>query len=159
MIVSQKAQYAVRAVFELAKHRGSEPVTAAAIAEAEFIPVRFLENILGQLRQAGFVESVRGKEGGYRLRRPAARITVGDVIRLIQGPIAEIGCVEPGSGSAVSAAGVEKDACPLRHGCVLLPVWEQAHRAMMDVFDSATFEDLVEKERAANRLEAIDYVI
>ncbi len=72
MVLSQKSQYAVRAVFELAKKEGSGPVKAANIAAAQFIPVRFLENILGQLRQAGIVESVRGKEGGYRLAgRPA----------------------------------------------------------------------------------------
>ncbi len=74
MILSQKSQYAVRAVFELAKRHGAGPVAAARLAEAQYIPLRFLENILGELRQAGFVESVRGKEGGYRLSRPPAQV-------------------------------------------------------------------------------------
>jgi Rrf2 family protein len=71
MILSQKSEYAVRAVLELAKKEGSGPVKAAMISSAQSIPVRFLENILGQLRQAGIVDSVRGKEGGYLLGRPA----------------------------------------------------------------------------------------
>lgn len=159
MIVSQKAQYAVRAVFDLAKRQGSGPVTAGSIAEAEFIPARFLENILGQLRRAGIVESVRGKEGGYRLRRAPGQISVGDVVRSIEGPISEIGCVEADADPAALLASTAKEACPLRAGCVLLPMWEHAHRAMMDVFDGTTFEDLVEQERAVNGCEVIDYVI
>lgn len=155
MVLSQKSQYAVRAVFELAKRHGSGPVAAARIAEAEHIPVRFLENILSQLRQAGFVESERGKEGGYRLSRRPQQVTVGEVIRLIQGPMETIECAESGPGRS-SRSGV---ACPLRPGCVLLPMWDKAHRAMMDVFDGTTFQDLVEQERAANECEVIDYSI
>ncbi len=107
MVLSQKSQYAVRAVFELAKRHGNGPVKAARIAEAQHIPVRFLENILGQLRQAGIVESVRGKEGGYRLSRRPQQVTVGEVIRLIQGPMATIECAEAGPGRGT---GVEPHA-------------------------------------------------
>lgn len=157
MIVSQRGQYAVRAVFELAKRYGEGPVTAACIAEAEHIPVRFLENILAQLRQAGIVESVRGKEGGYRLRRAPRDVTVGDVIRVIEGPITDIDCTPARRGGrSSSGAGNE---CPLRTGCVLLPMWVQAHQAMMEVFDAADFEHLVEQERAADENPLIDYVI
>jgi Rrf2 family cysteine metabolism transcriptional repressor len=154
MVLSQKSQYAVRAVFELAKRQGTGPFTAARVAETQYIPVRFLENILSQLRQAGVVESVRGKEGGYRLSRRAQLVTVGEVIRLIQGPLSAVECAEPGEGPG--AGGRE---CPLRPGCVLLPVWDKAHRAMMDVFDETTFWDLVEQERAAHECEVIDYAI
>ena len=117
--------------------------------------MRFLENILGQLRQAGFVESERGKEGGYRLSRRPQQVTVGEVIRLTQGPMATIECAEAGPGRSTGSG----DECPLRSGCVLLPVWDKAHRAMMDVFDGTTFKDLVEQERAANEREIIDYSI
>jgi Rrf2 family cysteine metabolism transcriptional repressor len=155
VVLSQKSQYAVRAVFELAKRHGSGSIRAAGIAEAEYIPIRFLENILGQLRQAGIVESARGKEGGYRLRRPPSQVQVGEVIRLIQGPLSVVDCVGEENGSG---AGSGRE-CALRPGCVLLPMWEKAQRAMMDVYDGTTFADLVEQERAAHGSTVIDYAI
>ena len=153
MVLSQKSQYGVRAVFELAKRYGTGPIPATRVAECQFVPVRFLENILGQLRQAGIVESVRGKAGGYRLTRPPARIAVGEIIRLLEGPIGALDCAAP----ADAAGGARRD-CPLRVGCVLLPMWERAHSAMMDVFDATTFKDLVEQEQA-NEHNIIDYAI
>lgn len=151
MVLSQKSQYAVRAVFELAKRAGSGPVAAARLAEAQHLPIRFLENILTQLRQGGIVESIRGKDGGYRLSRASEDISVGDVIRLIQGPMEAIDCADV-------LAGGGRD-CPLRTGCVLLPMWQAAHRAMMDVYDGTSFEDLVEREREADVCGVLDYVI
>jgi len=153
MVLSQKSQYAVRAVFELAKRYGTGPTPATRIAECQFVPVRFLENILGQLRQAGIVESVRGKAGGYRLTRPPARIAVGEIVRLLEGPIAVLDCDTPAS----DPRGARRD-CPLRPGCVLLPVWERAHSAMMDVFDTTSFKDLVDQEQASEH-RIIDYAI
>ncbi len=78
---------------------------------------------------------------------------MGEVIRLIQGPLTVVDCIGAGEGSD---SGRE---CALRPGCVLLPMWDRAHRAMMDVFDETSLEDLVEQERAANGLEVIDYAI
>ena len=149
MVLSQKSQYAVRAVFELAKRDGSGPVKSAKIAAAEVIPVRFLENILNQLRQAGIVESVRGKEGGYLLHRRPEEVTVGEVIRLVQGLMLPVECGDPKAGQD----------CPLSAGCVLLPMWERAHRAMMGVYDSTTFKDLVDEERVAHDFEVLNYAI
>ena len=149
MILSQKAQYAVRAVFELAKREGSGPVKAAKISLAQAIPVRFLENILGQLRQAGIVESVRGKEGGYLLGKPSGELTVGEVLRLILGPDSA------GEGADVHAA----DQSSLHPRGVLVAMWEKAHQAMMDVYDGTTFKDLIEREQAAREHEAFNYTI
>ena len=118
------------------------------------MPVRFLENILGQLRQAGLVESVRGKEGGYRLNRHPRGLTVGEVIRLVQGPLAAVDCYSGAGGEG--APGRE---CALRQGCVLLPMWKRAQDAMMDVYDETSFMDLVEEERAARGCEVLDYAI
>jgi Rrf2 family protein len=154
MVLSQKCQYAVRAVFELAKRYDSGLVPAARVAECQCIPVRFLENILSELRQAGVVESVRGKEGGYRLGRAPREVTVGEVIRLVQGPLATVEC--GGRGETIGSPGRE---CPLRRGCVLLPMWDRAHHAMMDVFESTTFRDLVEDEQATSERKVIDYAI
>jgi Rrf2 family protein len=102
--VSAKVDYAVRAAVELAAADPGVNVKAEAIAEAQDIPRKFLDNILQGLRQAGLVESRRGPEGGHRLARPASEITVADVIRAIDGPLANVGGRSPDelrlSGSA-----------------------------------------------------------
>lgn len=136
-IVSQKCQYALRALFELARRYGQGPVKIAEIAQAQAIPPRFLEVILNQLKQGGFVESQRGSEGGYVLVRDPGRMTVGEVIRFVHGPIAAVGCqIEQ-----------PRARCPLRSDCVFLPMWERVTRAMVEVYDSTTFQDLVDQER------------
>lgn len=138
MVLSLKTRYAVRAVLELARHAGEGPVTASAVASAQAVPVKFLENILGRLRQAGMVDSHRGRDGGYSLALPPEAISVGDVIRVIQGPVCGVDCeVAPGR------------QCSLRDGCVLLPTWEQAHKAMADVFDGTMFAELVARAEYA----------
>ncbi|MFH1833683.1 MAG: Rrf2 family transcriptional regulator [bacterium] len=144
MILSQKSQYAVRAVFELAKREGSGPVKAAKISAAQSIPARFLENILGQLRQAGIVDSVRGKEGGYLLGKPSSELTVGEVMRLLLGHASGIEEAETDGGRA---------------GDVLVAIWEKANQAMMDVYDGTTFKDLVEQEMVARERETLNYAI
>jgi Rrf2 family protein len=90
MRISAKADYAVRAVAELAAADGEKPVKAERIATAQGIPLNFLENILGELRHAGVVRSHRGAEGGFRLARPAEEVTVADVIRAVEGPLASV---------------------------------------------------------------------
>jgi Rrf2 family protein len=88
--ISAKADYAVRAVVELAADTGERPVKAERVATAQGIPLNFLENILGELRHAGIVRSHRGADGGFRLARPAAEVTVADVIRAVEGPLASV---------------------------------------------------------------------
>ena len=107
MRVSAKADYALRACVELAAAEGAGPVKGDRIAQAQEIPLKFLENILGDLRQAGLVRSQRGAEGGYWLARPAAEITLADVIRAVEGPLANVRGVRP---DAVEYAGVVRAA-------------------------------------------------
>jgi Rrf2 family cysteine metabolism transcriptional repressor len=135
MSISPKCQYALRSVFELAKHHGKGPLKIADIARAQAIPTRFLEVILSQLKQAGFVESRRGSAGGYVLARPPAVLTVGEIIGFIEGPLSPVLCV----------AGSTGDQCPLHGDCAFLPMWERAREALSEVYDSTTFEDLVEE--------------
>jgi Rrf2 family protein len=90
MRISAKADYAVRATVELAAADDEKPIKAERIATAQGIPLNFLENILGELRHAGIVRSHRGAEGGFRLAKPAAEITVADVIRAVEGPLASV---------------------------------------------------------------------
>jgi Rrf2 family protein len=90
MRISAKADYAVRAAVELAAAQDEKPVKAERIATAQGIPLNFLENILGELRHAGVVRSHRGAEGGFRLARPPADVTVADIIRAVEGPLASV---------------------------------------------------------------------
>ncbi len=135
-MVSQRCQYAIRALFELAKCDGRGPVKISDVAEAQAIPVRFLELILAQLKQAGFVRSRRGKEGGYFLAVPPSLLTVGAVIRVVEGPLAPVTCLANRAGST----------CRLRGTCVFLGMWERAGQAASAVYDGTTFQSLVEEE-------------
>ena len=90
MRISAKADYAVRAAVELAGSSGEKPVKAERIATAQDIPLNFLENILGELRHAGIVRSHRGAEGGFRLAKPPDEVTIADIIRAVEGPLASV---------------------------------------------------------------------
>jgi Rrf2 family protein len=90
MRISAKVDYAVRAAVQLAAADGDRPTKGDAIAQAQGIPLKFLENILSDLRHAGLVRSQRGAEGGYWLNRPASEITIADVIRAVEGPLASV---------------------------------------------------------------------
>ena len=106
MRISAKVDYAVRAMCEIAAHRADVPLKAEQIASAQDIPLSFLENILVDLRRAGFVRSLRGQVGGYRMAKPAPEITIADVIRAVEGPLADVRGMRPESlaftGSATS---------------------------------------------------------
>ena len=93
--VSAKVDYGLRAAIELAALEKEWPVKGERLASAQEIPLRFMENILGELRQAGIVASKRGAEGGYLLARPPADISLADVIRAVDGPLANIGGLRP----------------------------------------------------------------
>src|SRR5919108_4492923 len=95
MRVSAKTDYAIRAALELAAAADERPVKGERIATAQAIPLRFLENILMQLRHAGLVESRRGADGGYRLAKPPGDVTLADVIRAIDGPLAGVSGARP----------------------------------------------------------------
>ena len=150
MQVSQKCQYALRAVYELAKRHGEGPATAPDIARAQAIPPKFLELILQELRQAGLVESRRGPQGGYLLAGDPRVLTVGQVIRLIEGPFAPVSCIaagDPGPNPNGAGGASAPGPCPLQGRCAFLNMWERAHSAVAGVLDATTFQDLIEAER------------
>jgi len=136
-MLSQKCQYALRALVELARRYGSGPVRIAQVAQSQAIPPRFLEVILSQLKRGGFVESRRGREGGYVLARPPCSIRVGEVIRFVDGPIGPVRCVAEGG----------EQGCPLGPGCAFIGLWRRAREALSKVYDETTLEDLVREER------------
>lgn len=143
-MISQKCQYALRAIFELARHYGGGPVKIADIAQAQAIPQKFLEAILGQLKQGGFVQSIRGVEGGYLLLKEPAQLSVGEVLQFVQGPIGPVGCV----------VGDGQTDCPLTGRCVFLPMWERVRKAVSDIYYNTTFQDLLDQDMAMEE----DYV-
>ena len=131
MRVSAKADYAVRAMAELAA-AGDGPAKAERIAQAQEIPLKFLENILADLRRDGLVLSQRGPEGGYRLARPGSEITLAQVIRAVDGPLANVRGHRP---EQVAYGGAAE---PLRE------VWISVRAALRSVLDLVTVADLAE---------------
>jgi Rrf2 family protein len=128
--ISAKADYAVRAAVELAASTGDKPVKAERIATAQEIPLNFLENILGELRHAGIVRSHRGAEGGFRLARPGDQVTVADVIRAVEGPLAS---VRGGPPEEVAYAGAAE---------ALLRVWIAVRASLRGVAEHVTVADI-----------------
>ena len=104
MRISAKTDYAVRAAIELAAATGTEPIPAERIATAQTIPLNFLENILSEMHTAGIVRSQRGADGGYRLARPAQEITIAEVIRADEGPLATVRGAKPEDAAYPGAA-------------------------------------------------------
>lgn len=140
-ITPRKNQYALRAIFELAKHRGQGPKKISEIAENQAIPLRFLEVILSQLKGSGLVESKRGFYGGYVLTRPPDKISVGEVIRYMDKP----------STSKACAACVSSKNCPFCGKCAFASMWNQVNDAIFEIYDSTTIQDLLNKEKHMKR--------
>ena len=130
MRVSAKTDYAVRALLELAV-AGDGPVKGERLAQAQAIPLKFLENILTDLRHAGIVRAQRGAEGGYWLARDPAEVTVGEVIRAVDGPLASV------RGEAPEDVAYDGAAQNLR------VVWVALRASMRSVVDEVTLEDVV----------------
>ncbi len=130
MRISAKVDYAVRAAVELAAADDEKPVKAERIANAQDIPLNFLENILGELRHAGIVRSHRGAEGGFRLAKPADQITVADIIRAVEGPLAS---VRGGPPEEAAYAGAAED---------LLRVWIAVRANLRKVVEQVTVADI-----------------
>jgi len=138
MKISKKCQYALRAVLELSLRNTSQPVKIHIIADAQGISARFLEVILNQLRHAGIVESRRGNEGGYLLARPAEKITVGQVIESIQGPVSITENIENDKGVNEVYFG----------NYAFQRLWEKVNYQISNICYNTSFSDLVRNEMA-----------
>lgn len=138
MKLSRRGEYALRSLISLgiAAEVGRRLVQVSELAENEQLPGKFLEQIMQTLKDAGLIESVRGKFGGYRLARPARDITIGSVVRLIDGPLAPIGCV--------SQTAYEKCTCPDEAHCGLRMLMLDVRNAIAGILDRYTLADVVE---------------
>jgi Rrf2 family protein len=132
MRITAKVDYAVRAAIELGQAEPGTPVKGDRLARAQDIPIKFLENILLELRRAGLVASQRGADGGYWLARPADQITVADIIRAVEGPLAAVRGVQP------QDVVYEGTAEPLQR------VWVCVRAGLRRVLEHVTVADLVE---------------
>ncbi|MGH7997410.1 MAG: RrF2 family transcriptional regulator [Opitutaceae bacterium] len=138
MKLSRKGEYALRSLINLgfAGAAGRDLVQVTELAEVEQLPPKFLEQILYSLKEAGFVQSARGKFGGYRLAKPSREIRIGDVVRLMDGPLAPIGCV--------SQSAYERCTCPDEAHCGLRMLMLDVRNAIAGILDRYTLNDVVE---------------
>ncbi|MGE5541535.1 MAG: RrF2 family transcriptional regulator, partial [Bacillota bacterium] len=123
--------------YQIAIDARNRPASLQSIARAQGLSENYLEQLMGPLRGAGLVKSVRGAHGGYLLGRPSAEITVADIIRVLEGPIAPCDCV------VADASRVEHCGCP--DGCVAKGIWEQVRDAVAELLDSITLLDLIKR--------------
>jgi Rrf2 family protein len=138
MKLSKRGEYALRTLIALgiAAEVKRPLVQVTELAESERLPSKFLEQIMQELKEGGFIASERGKFGGYRLAQPAAKISIGQVVRVLEGPLAPIGCV--------SQTAYEKCSCPDEEHCGLRMLMLDVRNAIAGILDRYTLADVVE---------------
>lgn len=139
MKVSTRGEYGMRAMVELSRRYGEGPVSLTAVAQSATVPPAYLEQLIGPLRRAGLVSSTRGAHGGYELSRSPSEIWVGEVYRVLEGPVAPMDCV-----SEVEP----EEQCPLIDGCATRVVWLKVRDSIVEALDSTTLADLLEQQHA-----------
>ncbi len=144
MKISTKGRYALRMMLDLALNEENGYVSIKEIAKRQGISDKYLEQIISTLNHAGYVKSVRGAGGGYKLTKKPSEYTVGMIMRLTEGSLAPVSCLED-----------EVNTCERAENCVTLGVWKKLYTAINDVVDNITLEDLVEDTKNISA----DYVI
>ncbi len=134
MKITYKGDYALKALLDLALHYEKGLSTINDVAKHIDAPVKFLEQVLLDLKKGGFVESKRGNVGGYQLAKDPADITLGQVIRYIDGPVEPIGCVEKGYSN-----------CTDLRKCVFKGIWQKVAQATSEIVDNISFADLASR--------------
>lgn len=149
MKLSTKGRYGVKAMFELALSYGDGPIALNNIAEKQNLSVHYLEQLFSNLRKAGLVKSIRGAQGGYILARKPEDITVGDIIRTLEGPLAPAECV------------IEDDSkeCYKADYCVTRTIWEKIRDSINNVVDSITLQDMINDYKKMNNNDSYMYYI
>ena len=138
MKISTKGRYALRLMLDIAQHGGGGPVRIKDIASRQGISTKYLEQIVAVLTRAGYLKSIRGPQGGYRLTRKPGEYTAGAILRLTEGSLAPVECLE----------GPVND-CPRAENCVTLKLWKELDHAVKSVVDRYTLEDLLTWSREA----------
>lgn len=147
MKLSTKGRYGLRAMLDLALSDEKGPITIHAIAQRQEISERYLEQLLIPLKQAGLVKSVRGSQGGYVLGRAPQDISVGDIIRVMEGPLAPVECVSE----------LNPDDCKRADICVTRTIWVKLRDSITEILDSYSLLDLVNEYHSMPKTNVIDF--
>lgn len=137
MKLSTKGRYGLKAMFDLAQNYGNGPIPLNNIAQRNNISEHYLEQLIAVLRKANLVKSVRGAQGGYILNKAPEAITVGDIIRVLEGPIAPVDCVNE----------EEPEPCDNADFCITRTIWARVRDSVTEVLDSITLEDMLEETK------------
>lgn len=148
MKLSTKGRYGLRALLDMAIYQNGGPVTLNEIAERQGISEGYLEQLMMPLKRAGVVRSVRGAQGGYLLSKEPKDITVGEIIRVLEGPIAPVACVNEDF----------PEACERSGSCVTRIVWEKVRDSISEVLDSYTLQGLVEESKKHDETENMYFI-
>jgi len=138
MQLSTKGRYAVRAMFDLSVYSKGEPIPLSRISEREEISLHYLEQLFNKLRKGGVVESVRGPSGGFRLSRKPSEITIEEIIRIVEGEIVPVNCVEPKE---------RRKVCHRADKCVTFVLWKRLGKTIKDYLAAITLQDLVDESK------------
>ncbi|MBQ9168244.1 MAG: RrF2 family transcriptional regulator [Oscillospiraceae bacterium] len=143
MLISTKGRYALRVMIDLAEHQSYEFISLKDIAERQEISDKYLESIIRMLVKARVLDSLRGKGGGYRLKKAPDQYTVGSILRLTEESLAPVSCLEPNA-----------ESCPKAGKCSTLPLWQGLDRVINEYLDGVTIADLMNHDTVGD-----DYVI
>lgn len=135
MKISTKGRYALRLMLDLALNDGEELIRIKDISKRQGISEKYLEQIISYLKKAGYVKSLRGAQGGYRLSMEPKEYSVGMILRLTEGSMAPVGCL-----------GEEKESCERVDSCTTIRLWAMLYDAVKNVIDQVTLQDLVDWE-------------
>lgn len=135
MIVSTRGRYALRVMIDLAEHAGEERIPLKEVSERQEISQKYIETIMTLLSKNGFVDAVHGKGGGYKLNRKPENYKIGEILRLTEGTLAPVACLEQGAAE-----------CPKRDRCRTIPLWEKLNSLVTGYLDSVSIADLMKNE-------------
>ena len=139
MMVSTKGRYALRVMIDLAEHNTRDYIPRADIAKRQEISEKYLESIVGVLSKKGLVESLRGKGGGYRLNRSPEEYTVASILKVTEGSLAPVACLEN-----------EVNTCPRAAECRTIDMWTKLYKLIDDFFEGVTIADLIRPDDGGN---------
>ena len=139
MKISTKGRYELRVLLDLAMHRDDGFIALKDIAERQNISKKYLEQIVPLLNRSGLLRTNRGFQGGYMLSKPASECTVGEILRLTEGSLAPITCLEQ-----------EVNECPRQSSCITLPMWEGLYKQITNYLDNITLQKMIDDFTSAN---------
>lgn len=135
MMISTRGRYALRVLLELSKYNSDCYVPMKSVAESQELSLKYIERIMPVLSKNNLVEGIQGKGGGYRLSRTPKEYTIGEILRLTEGNLAPVSCLE-----------CNAEPCKRAHMCKTLPMWNEFHKIANNYFDSITLEDLMKNQ-------------